>query len=232
MKRFGGILGCMALAIAANGAALEIPATDANVLKSLSPYNWNIGKEFISSTVIGASITLQFHATRHVALTVSADNIATNVPSRYPIMAWSVNGGMLQTHQLAANETTVSLTSDIANPVIDLYIKGMSPFEDRYTGDVPVNAVKIRGFSVDTGGTVTQTKYPAKVWLNIGDSIMSGDGAAYAEKQGRPPDDSWAASDDGRASYGYLLAHHYGYRESRLAYGGYDWGGGLAQIPV
>ena len=60
---------------------------------------------------------------------------------------------------------------------------------------------------------------------NTGGPIMSGDAAAYAAGQGRPPNDNWAASDDGRASYGYLLARHYGYREARLAYGGYDWGG-------
>jgi lysophospholipase L1-like esterase len=68
--------------------------------------------------------------------------------------------------------------------------------------------------------------------LNIGDSIMSGDGAAYAKGQGRPPDDAWAASEDGRASYGYLLAQHYGYGEARLAYGGYNWGGGMAGVPA
>lgn len=231
MKLFGIIAWCYALAIASGGTAMEIPATDTNVLKGLSPYNWNIGKEFISTTVIGASITLQFHATRQVSLVVSTDNITMETASRYPIIAWSVNGGALQTHQLAANETTVSLASDIENPAIELYIKGMSPFEDRYTGDVPVNAVKIRGFSVGKGGTARAIKLPAKTWLNIGDSIMSGDGAAYAEKQGRPSDDSWAASDDGRTSYGRLLAQHYGYRESRLAYGGYDWAGGLANIP-
>jgi hypothetical protein len=107
----------------------------------------------------------------------------------------------------------------------------MSPFENRYTGDVPVNSVKILGFIVDQGGTVVSTTFPPKVWLNIGDSIMSGDAAAYAAGQGRPPDDTWAASDDASASYGYLLAQHYGYRESRLAFGGYDWGGGMAGIP-
>jgi hypothetical protein len=29
-----------------------------------------------------------------------------------------------------------------------------------------------------------------------------------------------------------LLARHYRYREVRLAYGGYDWAGGLANVPV
>ncbi len=231
MNRIGNIVWGLILANVSGAAALEIPATDAAVLAGLSAYNWTIGGDGISSTVIGASIALQFHGTRQVALSVNTGNIATKIPSRYPIIAWTVNGGDLRTHQLTANETTVPLSSGVADPAIELYIKGMSPFEDRYTGDVPPNAVKILGFSIDKGGTVTASKHPVPVWLNIGDSIMSGDGAAYAENQGRPSDDSWGASDDGRASYGYLLARHYGFRESRLAYGGYDWGGGLARIP-
>ena len=95
-----------------------------------------------------------------------------------------------------------------------------------------MNSVNITGFAVDSGGSTFSVVLPDKVWLNIGDSIMSGDAALSLDGQGRPADDLWAASDDGRASYGYLLAHHYGYREMRLAYGGYDWGGGLANVPA
>lgn len=108
----------------------------------------------------------------------------------------------------------------------------MSPFEDRYTGDRPPNSVWITGLEVDDGAVTVAVSQPQRVWLSIGDSITSGDGAAYAEKQGRPHNDRWAESDDARASYAWLLARHYGYRESRLAYGGYNWKGGLARIPA
>jgi lysophospholipase L1-like esterase len=209
-----------------------IPVTDGNVVKGRSPYNWVCKDDSISSTVNGASIALKFKGTRRVALQVATDHLTTKVPARFPIIAWSVNGGVLQTHQLAAKENSVLLSSGIADPRIELYIKGMSPFEDRYSGDVPGNALKITGFAVDQGGSAMTVVLPGKVWLNIGDSIMSGDGAAYAQGQGRPPDDAWAASEDGRASYGYLLAQHYGYREARIAYGGYNWGGGMAGIPA
>ena len=60
---------------------------------------------------------------------------------------------------------------------------------------------------------------------------MSGDAASYAANQGRPADDNWAASDDGRACYGYLLAQRYGHREICLAYGGDDWAG-VANLPA
>ena len=223
------------LSVLLNGGDLSgavISVTDRNVLGGLSPYNWVCRDTFISSTVNGASITLKFHGTRQVALQVDTDFMTPRAPARLPIIAWTVNGGVLQTHQLAAKETSVLLSSNVTDAVVDLFIRGMSPFEDRYTGDVTDNAVKITGFIVDKGGTALPAPLPGKVWLNIGDSIMSGDGAAYAQGQGRPPDDAWAASDDGRASYGYLLARHYGYREARIAYGGYNWGGGMANVPA
>jgi hypothetical protein len=221
---------------AASGMAEEpavIPVTDKNVADGLSPYNWVSKDGFVSSTICGASVTVGFKGTRRVALMVDLEHIraATQVATRYPIIAWPVNGGPVQSHQLAAGEKVVPLASDAADPVIDLYIKGMSPFEDRFKGDAPGTALKIAGFAVDRGSSTTAARLPEKIWLNIGDSIMSGDGAAYASGQGRPKDGLWAESDDGRACYGYLLAAHYGYREARIAYGGYNWSGGMAAVP-
>ena len=208
-----------------------IPVTDSNVLNGLTLNDWVCASSFISSTVEGAACTVAFKGTQRVALQVDDTQLSAAVPSRYPILAWSVNGGPVQNHQLSATDTSVVLASGVTNPVIDLYIEGMSPFENRYTGDVPPNSVKITGFLVDSNAATTALAPRGKVWLNIGDSIMSGDAALYSAGQGRPPDDHWAAADDARASYGYLLARHYGYQETRLAYGGYDWAGGLAHVP-
>ena len=211
--------------------ARNVLVTDSNVLNGLTLDNWVCKTDLISSTVCGASLTLGFKGTTQVTLLVDNARLAPFVASRCPIIAWSANGGALQTHQLRATETSVLLASGVTNPIIDLYIKGMSPFEDRYSGDVPPNSVKITGFVLDPGGSTRAVPQSGKVWLNIGDSIMSGDAASYAANQGRPADDNWAASDDGRACYGYLLAQRYGYREIRLAYGGYDWAG-VANLPA
>ncbi|HEY4416785.1 MAG TPA: SGNH/GDSL hydrolase family protein [Verrucomicrobiae bacterium] len=213
-------------------ASSVIPVTDTNFLNSLTLNDWATKSDAVNSTICGASFTLGFRGTHNVTLLVDNSQLSGAVASRYPIIAWTVNGGPLQSHQLLAGETSIALAVGVTNPIVDFYIKGMSPLEDRYDGDVPVNSVKVTGFTVDTGGSTFSVVLPDKVWLNIGDSIMSGDEALYAAGQGRPPDDLWAASEDGRASYGYLLAQHYGYRETRLAYGGYDWGGGLADVPA
>ena len=218
------------LAISSLRAAV-IPVTDSKFVSSLTLNDWVTTSSFVNATACGASFKVGFRGTESVALLVDNSHLSGVVASRYPIVAWAINGGSMQYHQLVAGETSVTLASGVTNPIIDFYVKGMSPFEDRYKGDIPMNSVAITGFNVDDGGSTFSVVLPKKAWLNIGDSILSGDAAAYAAGQGRPPDDLWAASDDGRASYGYLLARHYGYLETRLAYGGYDWGGGLANVP-
>ncbi|MCW1915826.1 prolyl oligopeptidase family serine peptidase [Luteolibacter sp. GHJ8] len=221
-------LGMMKVKTAASSKV--VAATDPQVLAGISPLNWIRTAEGIHSPVCGADFKLAFVGTKRVVLNVDTSRLNYPASARFPILAWSVNKGELQTHQLAAGEREIVLADGVANPVIDFYIKGLSPFEDRFHGEVPVNAVSITGFTVAAGCRVTVPPV-APLWLNLGDSILSGDGAAYAKDQGRPADDQWAASDDARASYGYLLAKHYGYRESRLAFGGYAWGGGGGNNP-
>jgi len=208
----------------------SIPVSDINVVNGLSPLNWIVTGKYISSSSGGASLRIGFKNTHIVQLSVDTSVIKTPA-SRYPVLAWSVNDGPFQIHQLTPNEISVLLSFKETNPVIDIYLRGFSPFEDRYTGDVPGNVVKITGFLVEQGGQTVSTSLPEKIWLNIGDSIMSGDAAACQNKQGRPADDNWALSNEARASYGYLLAQHYGYRETRIASGGYNWGGGLGGFP-
>lgn len=207
-----------------------IPANDAGILAGLSPLNWIRTPNAAHSSVCGASLRLAFMETRRVVLNLDTNRLRYPSPDRFPILGWSVNKGPVQTHQLAAGETSLALSESVANPVIDLFVKGMSPFEDRFNGDVPVNSISLTGFTVDQKCRIISPPF-APLWLNLGDSILSGDAAGYAAKQGRPPDDRWAASDDSRASYGFLLAKHYGYRESRLAFGGYAWSGGGGNNP-
>ncbi len=209
-----------------------IPATNSGVVGGLSALNWVVKDGSVSSTVGGASFTLAFLGTRRVTLRLDTSAMEKWTPSRRPVIAWSVNGGARQSHQLQAAETTVVLAANLPDPQIDFYLLGFSPSEDRYDGDHPVNSVRITGFEVDEGGRAVALPRPGKLWLNIGDSILSGDAALEPADRGRPADDAWAASDDARASYGYLLAHHYGYAESRLAFGGYDYGGGMANVPA
>lgn len=208
-----------------------IPVTEPEVLRGLSPWNWIRSKDAVHTTVCGASWQGSFPGANRVTLNVDTSRLSYSSPERFPILGWSVNGGPVLTHQLAAGENRILLCEDVRNPSIDLFIKGMSPFEDRFTGEVPPNSVTITGFTVPASCKGASAPPSRPLWLNIGDSILSGDAAAYALNQGRPADDRWAGSDDARASYGHLLARHFGHQESRLAFGGYAWTGGLGNNP-
>lgn len=213
--------------ISAVKAETTVPVTDANVLAGLSPYNWICKGDVICSSICGASLTVGFKGTRQVSVLV--DTAMRKDPKRVPVIAWTVNGGPLQSVQFGLEEKSVVLASGVQDPVIDLYIKGMSPSERRWEKELPFNSLKILGFKVDDGASTVPAALPGKVWLNIGDSIMSGDGALHGDKEGRPK--VWSTTGDARASYGYLLAQHCGYREARLAFGGYNWNGGMAGVP-
>lgn len=213
-------------------AATVVPMTDAAVQGGLSPYNWVTTADAASTTVCGAFVRVGFTGTRNVALEVDTSRIDLPDASRFPILAWTINSGPENSHQLRAGETSITLCADVADPDIDLFVKGMCPWINRYEGDPPPNAVTITGFRIDDGGASVVAEQPAGIWLSIGDSITSGDAAAYAAAEGRPPKADWARSDDARASYAWLLAKHFGFRDARLAYGGYNWTGGLANVPT
>jgi lysophospholipase L1-like esterase len=221
-----------ALYLHAIAGATVIPVTDPTLRSGLSPYNWVCQEDSLHASVAGASLSISFTGTSQVALKVDTSPLKKFPAARYPILAWTVNGGPLKSQQLAVGDTSILLTSRVENPKIDLYIKGMSPFENRWTGDVPENSVRITGVEVDDKVVPVPIKMPQKIWLNIGDSIMSGDGAALAASQVRPSNNAWAAATEARASYGFLLARHFGYRESRIAHGGYNWAGGMAGVPA
>lgn len=214
------------LAAESQPATRILSSTDPEVLASLSPLNWIRTAHGVHSPICSASFKLNFIDTRRVVLNVDTLSLHYPSPHRFPILAWTVNDGPEQTHQLTAGETAITLADSISDPVIDFYLKGLSPFEDRFQGEIPANAFSFSGFTLDANGHALAAAEPSPLWLNLGDSILSGDGAALADQQGRPADDLWAAADDARASYGYLLAQHYGHRESRLAFGGYAWAGG------
>jgi hypothetical protein len=158
-------------------ANLMIPADDAQVLAGISPLNWICTPHAIHTPVCGASVRLAFMETKRVVLNLDTSRMNFASPNRFPILAWSVNNGPLQTHQLAADETSLTLSESVANPVINLFIKGMSPFEDRFRGDVPNNAVTLTGFTVDPKCSIIAAP-AALLWRNLGDSILSGDAAA------------------------------------------------------
>jgi hypothetical protein len=158
--------------------ATIIPATDKQLLNGLSPYNWVCKENSISSSVNGAAITLHFKGTQQVILHVATDHLESKIPSRFPVIAWSVNGGMAQTYQLLADTNVVLLSTGLKDPSIEIYLKGTSPFEDRFNGDVPGNSLKITGFEVDAAGSLTSSNVSSKIWLSASQTLRLSGGQA------------------------------------------------------
>ena len=64
-----------------------IPVTDANLRDGLSPYNWVCRDDSVSSSVNGASLTLQLKGTHQVALQVATDNLTAKAAGPLAIIA-------------------------------------------------------------------------------------------------------------------------------------------------
>lgn len=161
-------------------------------------HNWVETAEAASTAVCGA-VGVGFTGTKNVTLQVDTSRIALPEPTRYPILAWTVNGGPVQTHQLVAGETSVPRCTDAADPVIALYVNGMCPRINRYEGDPPPNAFTMPSFAVDKGSATIAVKQPRGIWLSIGDSITSGDERHSGRSQttaGRPREDAEARHAD------------------------------------
>ena len=105
------LLGALFTHSSLSGAVIRV--TDSNILNGLTLNDWVCAADSISSTVGGATLTLGFNGTQQVALQVDNAHLASVAAVRWPFIAWSVNGGVFQTHQLAAAETSVVLCSGI-----------------------------------------------------------------------------------------------------------------------
>lgn len=92
-----------------------IPATDPRVLAGLSPLNWVRAADAIHSPVCGAYFKLAFIDTKYVQLNVDTNRLHYPSPNRLPIVAWTVNNGPVQTHQLKAGEDSIGLFSSLVD---------------------------------------------------------------------------------------------------------------------
>lgn len=228
-KAFLLLLAAVIAPPASAASAADIPVTDSNVRKGLSPYNWIVKDDMLVSSIAGASLTVKFKGTSHVTIKLDSPMAPRKVASKIPTLAWTVNGGELKTYQCGLDEKSVVLVDGVSDPVIDLYIKGMTISERRWDAGIPINSLQILGFTVDDGCVTEAVPMPEKVWLNIGDSMMTGD-CTVPKPNGEKPE-GFPIAGDARVSYAYLLARHFGCRESRLATWDYNWTGGRAAMP-
>ncbi len=142
--------------------------------------------------------------TTSVGLTVDVSKMAGgSIPSyEYPIIAWSIDSGPTQRHQLTSADTVVSLVSGLTSSAhtVEWWVQFMPSVSDTYT---PICSVKVGALVLSSGGsTVAPVLAPNIVHL-YGDSITAG-AAADGVITG-------ASDEDG----GYNSRHSFAYSVAR-----------------
>lgn len=117
VRAFGRVAGAglAAFLSAASATAAVIGAGDPVVREASAPHVWVHAADGAGTSLCGAWIRLRFIGTRRVALVVDTAHMKLPSAARYPILAWTVDGGPEHTHRLAAGETSVTLVADAAD---------------------------------------------------------------------------------------------------------------------
>jgi hypothetical protein len=154
-------------------AGTRILLNDPNLF--LSPYNWSVaGTTSATTTQPGAYLTAGFQGT-NVRLDLDTSSLAA-LPNRGgPRLRWQVDSGPMQTYQLSAGDAQIPLNSDTlsaGNHTCTVWFVAADYTQDRW--NLPTEALRITGLTLDTGGTTAAPKLLTKRVLFFGDSITEG----------------------------------------------------------
>lgn len=158
--------------------ASSVPANDiaynnANVF--YSPSNWDDRGTYMSSANPGAYARLAFSGTSvGVKVDVAAMAAASLPAASYPIVRTVIDGVSFLDTQLTSSTTAIT-RSGLASGAHTLEVFFLAA--DINNGErwvTPVNAVRIAGFTLDAGATVSAVSKRGKSALFFGDSIWEG----------------------------------------------------------
>lgn len=141
-------------------STMVIGSTDTNIF--WSPYNWysngggamqanniHTGSTYALSNCDGSYVKLNVSGTTSFSVNVDTTQFGAISTSDYPILEYTVNGAAYVTTQITNSSShPISLTGLTGNTQILIAILATYR-DDLWT--VPTNAVKITGFTVDTG---------------------------------------------------------------------------------
>lgn len=154
-------------------AGVQIAYNNANIY--YSPSNWDDRGTYMSSANPGAYAKLAFTGTSVGVKVDVSGMVAANLPSgSYPIVRTVVDGSLFTDTQLTSATTTIT-RSGLSNTSHTLEVYFLAA--DINNGDrwvTPVNAVRLAGFSLDSGATVSSPIKRSKTALFFGDSLWEG----------------------------------------------------------
>lgn len=157
--------------IAVSGTRIAL--SDANLF--FSPYNWNRESATSATTVQpGAYLTGSFQSP-NVRLDIDTSFLAA-LPNRAgPVIRWQVDNDTPRSYQLAAGDVQIPLNFDRLSADVHtfkVWVLAADYRQDRW--NVPLEAFRVTGLTLDTGGTTVAPSLLSKRVLFLGDSITEG----------------------------------------------------------
>lgn len=151
----------------------RIALGDANLF--FSPYNWSIeGATTAVTAQPGAYLSASFQSA-NVRLNIDTSSLSS-LPNRSgPVIRWQVDSGPTRTYHLAAGDAQIPLNSDslgAGTHTCKVWFVAADYAQDRWK--LPLEALRITGLTLDTGGVTVAPTLLARRVLFFGDSITEG----------------------------------------------------------
>lgn len=165
-------------ALVPQSATTTIAVSDSN--RHFAPAAFYFDAGTAATSVFGYEKTaVTGTATIALAVDTSAQAAASLPATSYPVIAWSISGGAVQTQQLSPGQTSVTLATRLTTSVtygVEWWVQSLTSFADTYT----FFAVKVGDLILNSGGATVAPALRPKVLISIGDSISIGQAAIAA----------------------------------------------------
>jgi hypothetical protein len=208
--------------IAYNNAAIYYPSggwDDYGTYKSTNgPGN------YFKTLFTGPSFAVSLSVSHLVAASVAAGS--------YPVLQYRVDGSAWTRTQLTSATTSLTLASGLtgaARHLVECYFVATDTALSRWNAAAdagsPVNSVRVTGFTLAGGQSVSSPPLRSKFAMIYGDSI----GEGYQDVS---PYDGTVPSQDATAAWPYLLAEALGCEYATACYAAQGYGGAGSAVPV
>lgn len=226
MKFLTHLAGCLALFLIPAPMAFglsSVPISDSHI--AFSPYNWyKSGSAWAQSPNPGAYLKVGFTGTR-VAVNFDVSPLTgAKVPAaQYPLVRYSVDGGVAVTLQLSPLTASIECAQGLKpgnHSLLLQYVSGYV-FLDFWT---PVNVMRVTGFTLDDGATTSApfgaVALRSRIALFLGDSITNGDDDVATFADGIT---NTVQTQDATIGYPAVVSAGIGAEYGVVAYGGASW---------
>ncbi len=210
-------------------ASSQYPVTDLDWV--FSPYNWysdgsgslntnNIkgGSTYTQAVNPGAYFKVGFSGTS-ATLNIDTSYFGNIQAKQFPRVSYNVDGGAVQTYQIKANDTQISLAQGLKsdNHQLNFWLLSSDAYVARWNASM---SLKVTGLVLDNGATTNTPSLQSKKLLVFGDSITEG-----AWILGDHADlTNYSNYEESTSSYVAGIATDISTEYGTAAFGGQSWG--------